>query len=107
MNLSPSLRCFVFSLFSERASAAVLIPIRLALHMARIVPQPDHRLGKTMMFIRQYTQTPCAQQEIPSRRRFESEPSGSKHTQEMTAGKKQNVTLDRAHAFHHAIRSRA
>ena len=60
-----------------------------------------------MMFIRQHTQTPRAQQEVPSCRRFEPEPAGGKHAHEMTARKKQNVTLDRSHAFHHAIGTRA
>src|SRR5262245_31104581 len=75
--------------------------------MARIVPQPDHRLGKTMMFIRQHTQAASAQQEIPSRRRFQPETPASKQAQEMTAGEKQDVILDRAHAFQHAICARS
>ena len=68
----------------------------LLAHVTSIVPQPNHRFG-AVMFIAQGTQARRAQQEILAGPRFEPEPAGGEHPQEMPARKQQHVPLDRAY----------
>src|SRR5262249_40766135 len=43
------------------------------------------------------------QQEILARLRFESKPTSGQDAEKVSARKNQNISLDRAHAFNHAI----
>lgn len=73
--------------------------------MTSVVPQSDDRLGP-VMFIAQRTQARRAQQEEPAGRRFEPEPAGGEHSQEMTARKEQRVPFYGTHPPDNAIGSR-
>ena len=55
------------------------------------------------MFIAQRTQARRTQQEVFAGGRFEPEPAGGEHPQEMPARKQQGVALNRAHSTHHAV----
>jgi hypothetical protein len=66
------------------------------LHMTSLVPQPDYRFGRVIMFIGQRTQARRAQQKVSTARRFEPEPASAEHAQKVAAGKKQHVCPDSA-----------
>src|SRR5262245_23551212 len=75
--------------------------------MPSFVPQANHRLGQTTMFIGQYAQARRAQQQISAARWFEPEPASAEHAQKMAAGKNQNVPVNGAQAAHHPVGPRA
>ena len=73
--------------------------------MAIVIPQPNCWLRK-VVFIAQCTQARCAQEEEFAGARLQAEPATSEHSQEVTAGKKQHITFDRAQTLDHAVRPR-
>jgi hypothetical protein len=73
--------------------------------MTIIVPQSNCWL-RQVVFIAQRTQACCAQQEKSASAWLETEPARGEHTQEVSAGKKQDVTIDRVYAFDRAVRPR-
>src|SRR3989454_8007815 len=74
--------------------------------MASVVPEPNYWL-RQVVFIAQRTHARRAEHEVSTERGIEAEPASSKYTEKMRARKDQHITLDSAHAFHHAVCPRA
>src|SRR5436309_3768822 len=74
--------------------------------MASVVPEPDYRL-RQLVFVAQRTHARRAEHEVSTERGIEAEPASSKYSEKMRARKDQHITLDSAHAFHHAVCPRA
>src|SRR5437867_502177 len=81
-------------------------PFGLAPNMASVVPEPDYRL-RQVVFVAQRTHARRAEHEVSTERGIEAEPASSKYSEKMRARKDQHITLDSAHAFHHAVCPRA
>src|SRR5947207_14846040 len=74
----------------------------LRVHLLRIVPQSNHRLGPVVL-VAQRGEARRAQQPISPSRGLEPEPAGGEHPQEMPAREKQDVSPRLPHAAHHAV----
>jgi hypothetical protein len=70
--------------------------------MTCIVPQPDRRLGQ-IVFVTQGTQAGGAQEEVSAGSGFKPEPPSCQNTQEVPAGKEQDVSVDGSHSAHEAV----
>ena len=70
--------------------------------MPSVVPQPDDWL-REVVFVAQRTQARGTQQEVSAECGIEPEPARGEYSQEMPAGEKQHITLDRAHACDRAV----
>src|SRR5207248_3040375 len=66
------------------------------------VPQPNHR-KRAAVFIAESTQAGGAEEKIFAGQRLKTEPAGGEHSQEMPAGKKQHIAVNRAHSIDHVI----
>src|SRR5215470_16220558 len=78
--------CIVCSPSCRRPDRLTCLPLRCDFHVTIIVPQPDRRLGQVVL-VTQRAKARGTQHEVPAGRRFEAEPAGSEHPQEMTARK--------------------
>src|SRR5437870_656727 len=74
--------------------------------MASVVPEPNYWL-RQVVFVAQRTHARRAEHEVSTERGIEAEPASSKYSEKMRARKDQHITLDSAHAFHHAVCPRA
>src|SRR5229473_4428211 len=70
--------------------------------MMCVVPSPDGRLGKVVL-VAEEAEARGAEREIAPSRRFEAEPAGGDHAQDMGARKHQDIAADGAHAADDAI----
>src|SRR5262249_30666588 len=79
----------------------------IALHVARLVPQPDHR-ARRLVLVAERAQARRAEHEEPAvDARFEPEPTRRQHPDEVAAREQQDVPPDRAHAPDHRVGPRA
>src|SRR6476469_4649486 len=72
--------------------------------MARIVPQPNYR-RRLIVFIAECAQAGRGEKEVFSPQWLQAEPAGGEHAEEMAAGKKQHVAVDRTNAVNHLVGS--
>src|SRR6266851_1892937 len=70
--------------------------------MMCVVPSPDGRLGKVVL-VAEEAEARGGEREIAPSRRFEAEPTGGEHAQDMGARKYQDIAADGAHAADDAI----
>src|SRR5215831_16732133 len=68
----------------------------------QVIPQLDCRL-RQIVLVAKRAQTGRAQQEIFARLSFQSKPTSGQDSEKVSARKNQNISLNCAHAFNHAI----
>jgi hypothetical protein len=73
--------------------------------MMSLVPESDCRLLETV-FISQRARARRSQHERSGAECFDPDPACGQHSQEMSAGKKQNISCHPSQATHNAIGSR-
>src|ERR1700683_5414605 len=74
--------------------------------MTSVVPEPYHGLAQVVL-VAYRAQARGAQQKELARRRFEPQPAAGKHSQEMAARKKKDVSADGPDAAYHRVRPSA
>ena len=75
-------------------------------HVAGIVPQPDHRPGQ-VIFVSEDTDAGRGQHEKAPGRRFDPKPASREYSEKMRTGEYQNIAFDRTHTAHNVIGPRA
>src|SRR5205085_9021049 len=84
---------------------AVMLVFSSRAHVTRAVPQSNNRL-QAVMFVAKRRQAGRTEQKKPARRRFEAQPAGGQHAQEMPAREQEHIAVDRTNALDHGIRAR-